>query len=95
MSSKLERALILALVSISSLALAPATAEEQVVALLPSASDPVLERAFDVIRESNAAQQKQIKRDEYKPGLLDTKVVRSRRVPNHVYVLGGSAAMPM
>lgn len=94
MATKFERAFISALVAVGSLALMPATAEEtQRVALLPT-NDPVLDRAFNVIRESQSAQRTKVRRNEYKPS-HDTKVVRSRQNPHHVYILGGAAAMPM
>jgi hypothetical protein len=96
MATVIKRALLCALVAVGSLALVPANAEDaQVVAALPAVSaDPVLERALDFIRESNDAQKKQIHRNEYRPA-FDSKIVRSRRNSNHVYVMGGSAAIPM
>ncbi len=99
MATKLQRALILALVAVGSFAICPVNAEEaqQVVASLPGSTintDPVIDRAMDIIRQSRDAEQKQIRRHEYRPS-FDEKIVRSHRNANHVYILGGSAALPM
>lgn len=94
MATKFERALIGALVAVGSLALAPANAEgTQSIALLPT-NDPVLDRAFDVIRASRNAHEKQLRHNDYTPS-FDSKIVRSRKDVNHVYVMGGGAAVPM
>jgi hypothetical protein len=99
MATKLQRALIFALVAVGSFAVCPVNAEEsqQLIASLPGSTvntDPVIDRAMDIIRQSREAEQKVIRRHDYIPS-FDEKIVRSHRNPNHVYILGGAAALPM
>jgi hypothetical protein len=91
MAKNIERALIIALVAVGFMSVSPANCEEsQVVASLPSSSvsDPVLDKAFELIRQRREGVQ--IQRTESKPA-----EVRSRRDLSHIFILGGSAAIPM
>jgi hypothetical protein len=99
MATNFGQALLCALVAASSLTLCPVNAEESqtVVASLPGStlgSDPVLDRAMDIIRHSREAAQTQIRRNDYKPA-TDEKIVRTHRNDGHTFILGGSAAIPM
>jgi len=97
MAKTINRAVLSAIFVLGSLAVCPSYADNaQVVASLPptTASDPVLDRAFEIIHQSKAAQERQLRRDQYKP-VSPLRVVRSRRDLSHTYIMGGSAAVPM
>jgi len=98
MAKSINRAVLSAVMVLGSLAACPAYAgdAQTVIASLPpvTASDPVVDRAADVIHQSKAAQERQLRRNEFKP-VSPLKVVRSRHDSTHTYVLGGSAAIPM
>jgi hypothetical protein len=98
MAKSINRAVLSAITLLGSLTVCPGLAEDaqSVIASLPpvTATDPVLDRACDIIHQSKAAQERQLRRDQYKP-VSPLKVVRSRRDSSHTYILGGSAAIPM
>lgn len=69
------------------------------VATLPktaSSSDPVLQKAMDIINEAKAAQEKVNRRQNMKPGTTE-RVVKERPSRNtrvdHAMIMGGDAVM--
>lgn len=71
--------------------------DKTIIAALPTVSvsaDPAIKQASDYIKESNAAQQRQIRRKDIKPTSQE-KFARINRDSDHVLILGGSEAIPM
>lgn len=90
------QAVIIAALTISGSALLnPAHADQTVIATMPAApaSDDVMQRAIDYIQQSKAARDRQVERDKIK--ITSPERVVRHRSSDHVYVLGGSAAIPM
>jgi len=100
MAQGVNRAICLGtLAVIGFLLLSPARAQQDtnIIASLPTtalSADPAMQKAVDYLYESKAAQQKQLRRQNLKPA-PQVKFARSRRDPDHTYILGGDAAIPM
>jgi hypothetical protein len=101
MLSGIDRTFVTCAVAVIGMLLhSPAGAEQDktIIAALPATvsaqTDPAISKAVDYIRESNAAQQRQIRRNDIKPA-SQFKYARLHRGNDHVLILGGSDAIPM
>jgi hypothetical protein len=78
---------------------APVGAENDktIIAALPTVSvsaDPEIKQASDYIKQSQDAQQRQLRRKDIKPTSQE-KFARLHRDSDHVLILGGSESIPM
>jgi hypothetical protein len=96
MAKRVKQSVFCALMAVGAFTLSPVFAQEStpVVAALPAPAqaDPMMDRAVNLIHESQTAHQRQIRRSNVRQAQPD-KVVRS----GHTYILGidGACALPM